>query len=121
MTRPNQMTQARNPRPETDDVGLKVFTALLERRALFLGAENLRLRACLERATGVQWDTTNFSELTTEQMDEMLVHEMANGLQMSIEDARKLVEQNKAMANPSQMETPIHTGVTPEELRSSES
>ena len=96
------LTQTRNPQPDVDDQGRKVFLALLERRALFLSHENLRLRACLERATGTQWDSTNFADLTAEQMDEIVANEISVGLRMSIEDARALVEQNKAMANPDQ-------------------
>mgnify|MGYP001593647029 CR=1 FL=1 len=99
------LTQTRNPIPDADDEGRKVFMALLERRALFLSHENLRLRACLERATGTQWDSTDFADLTAEQMDEIVANEMSVGLRLSIEDARELVRQNKAMANPSQNET----------------
>lgn len=106
MTRPDQSTQLRNPMPDADDEGAKIYNALLVRRCLYLGHENLRLRACLERATGVQWDSTNLADPTPEELDELVVQDMARGLRMSVEAARALVGQNKAMANPTQVETP---------------
>jgi hypothetical protein len=106
MTRPDASTALRAPIPDADDEGRKIYVALLERRALFLGHENLRLRACLERATGVAWDSTNLADPTPEQLDELVAQDMARGLRLSIERARELVGQNKAMANPTQLETP---------------
>jgi hypothetical protein len=106
MTRPNPSTQMRNPIPDVDEEGTRIYVALLTRRCVFLAHENLRFRACLERATGVQWDDTNLGDPTSEELDELVAQDIARGLQMSIEDARKLVSQNKAMANPSQKETP---------------
>ena|ERR1700754_225792 len=106
MTRPNQSTALRAPIPEVDDEGRAIYLALLERRNIMLTRENLRLRACMERATGISWDATDLTDPTAEQMDEMVIQDMARGLRMSVEDARTLVLQNKAMANPSQKEVP---------------
>lgn len=106
MTRPTQSTALRNPNPEADDIGRKIYQAMLERRVLMLSMENIRLRACLERATGTPWDSQNIADYTSEQMDEMVIRDLMQGLRMTMKDARALVGQNKAMANPSQKEPP---------------
>lgn len=92
--------------PEADDEGRAIYLGLLERRNILLSRENLRLRACLERATGQPWDATNLADPTNEELDEMVAQDIARGLRMTVEDARTLVSQNKAMANPTQVETP---------------
>lgn len=105
MTRPDPSPQLRNPFPEKDDEGRKIYIALLERRNLMLTHQNTRLRACLERATGEQWDNTEVADLSAEQMDEIVAQDIARGLRMSVENARAIVVQNKAMANPTQLES----------------
>ncbi|AZS12584.1 hypothetical protein HWB99_gp048 [Mycobacterium phage DrLupo] len=105
MSRPAQSTAMQAPIPERDEEGRAIYLALLERQNILLSRENLRLRACLERATGTSWDSTDLADPTPEQLDEMVAQDMARGLRMSIEDARELVSQNKAMANPTQVET----------------
>jgi hypothetical protein len=106
MTRPAQSTALRAPIPEADEEGRAIYLALLERQNIMISRENLRLRACLERATGQAWDATDLSDPTPEQLDELVAQDIARGLRMTIEDARALVSQNKAMANPTQVETP---------------
>lgn len=106
MTRPDQSTSLQAPIPERDEQGRAIYLALLERQNIMLSRENLRLRACLERATGVAWDATDLADPTPEQLDELVVQDIARGLRMNVEDARELVRQNKAMANPTQVETP---------------
>lgn len=105
MTRPAQSTALRAPVPEQDEEGRAIYLALLERQNIMLSRENLRLRACLERATGQAWDASNLADPTPEQLDEMVAQDIARGLRMTLEDARALVSQNKAMANPTQVET----------------
>lgn len=112
MTRPAQSSVVRNPMPDKDPETLKIYAALLQRRALMLTNENFQLRACLERATGVQWDNTNVADIGPELLDEMVAQDIARGLRMTVEEARELVRQNKVMANPSDEEHPMDSAPT---------
>ncbi|AAN02100.1 gp46 [Mycobacterium phage Barnyard] len=114
MSRPMQSTTLRAPIPEQDEEGRAIYLALLERQNLMLCRENIRLRACLERATGQAWDSSNLADPTNEQLDEMVAQDIARGLRMTVEDARILVQQNKAMANPTQVETPEDRAPSPD-------
>ena len=108
MTAPRvpQSTTLRAPRPDIDEDGKRLYIGVLERRCIMLGHENLRLRACLERATGQPWDSTNLADPTPEELDELVAGELARGLRMPMADARELVRNNKVLANPTQVETP---------------
>jgi hypothetical protein len=109
-------TALRTPIPDADEEGRIVWTALLERRCIMLGHENIRLRACLERATGQPWDSVELADPTPAQLDELVAGEMARGLRIPMAEARKRVEFHKQMANPSQSEI----SQVPDELRSPE-
>lgn len=103
MTQPNtiiQSTELRNPTPDSTDEGQKIYIALLERRLMYFALRDMKLRACLELATGVPYDTTDFSELTFGDIQELISQDMARGLNISITESRKRVSENKIMSNP---------------------
>lgn len=110
MTRPNPhpLSSTQLKLPVTDDSieGLKIENALLMRRNLYLLHADLKLRACLELATGVPWDSENLTDLSGDKLEEHVANNMAHGLRIPIEEARRRVEKHKRLANPSQIETP---------------
>ena len=93
-------TQLRNPIPASTDEGKKVYIALLERRLLFYMLRDVKLRACLELATGVPYDTVDFSSLSFDDLNEYIALDMSRGLKISIQEARERVQTNKIMSNP---------------------
>lgn len=110
MTRPNPRplasTQLKVPVTDDSFEGVKVENALLHRRCLFLLTADVKLRAALELATGVPWDSENLTDLSGDKLEEHVARNMSHGLQIPIEEARKRVAKNKRLANPSQIETP---------------
>lgn len=102
--RRTQSSALRSPMPEQTPEGANIYLNLVEARMIILTRENLRLRACLEAATGQAWDAVNTGGLTNEQIDEYVSQDISRGLNLSIEDARSLVQENKLTANPSQVE-----------------
>jgi len=98
-------TRLRVPDNNTLD-GLKVENALLLRRLLMLITREAKTLAALELATGVPWDDVNLTDMTGPELEEYVAQELAHGLGISIEDARTRVTDNKALANPSQVEVP---------------
>lgn len=95
-----QSSELRTPSPESTDEGRIVYTALLERRILYYILRDIKLRAALELATGVPYDSTDFSELSFDDLQEMIAQDMARGLRLSIQEARERVQSNKIMSNP---------------------
>lgn len=102
--RPAQSTRLRSPMPEETSEGKDIYLGFLERYNILLTRENLRLRACLELATGQPWDSVDTADMSNEDIDEYVARDIARGLNLSIKDARSLVAENKVTANPSQVE-----------------
>ena len=100
MTRPDPSTQLRVPAPEVTNEGKLVYIAALERRVLFYTLRDVKMRAALELATGVPYDSVDFSELTFSDLEEMIASDMARGLNITMEEARKRVSENKIISNP---------------------
>lgn len=100
MIQTGSSTQLRNPMPDSTDEGKKVYIALLERRLLFYMLRDVKLRACLELATGVPYDTVDFSSLSFDDLNEYIALDMSRGLKISIQEARERVQTNKIMSNP---------------------
>ena len=103
MTRPAPSTVLRTPTPEDTNEGKLVYIAALERRVLFSALRDIKMRAALELATGVPYDSVNFNELTFDDIEEMIAEDMARGLNISIEEARKRVALNKVISNPDKL------------------
>ena len=99
---PVASTQLKTPILDHNAEGLKVENALLYRRLLYLMQQDIKLRAALELATGESWDSENLTDLTGDQLEEIVANNMAHGLQIPIEEARKRVKDHKIMANPAQ-------------------
>jgi hypothetical protein len=87
--------------------GLKVENGLLFRRCVLLHTLEIRLRAALELATGVPWDSYDSTDLSQDKLDELVAQNISRGLRIPMAEARKRVRENKASANPTQVETPI--------------
>jgi hypothetical protein len=100
---PVASTQLKTPILDHNAEGLKVENALLHRRLLYLMQQDIKLRAALELATGEPWDSQNLTDLSGDQLEEVVANNMAHGLQISMEEARKRVRDHKAMANPAQI------------------
>lgn len=94
------MAQLRNPLMDTGEAGEKVYTALLERRLILLTTMEVRLRAALELATGVPWDSENLADLSSDGLENVVAENMARGLGISKMEALKRVRQNKITASP---------------------
>lgn len=100
MTRPDQSTQLRVPAPEGTNEGRLIYIAALERRILALTLVDMKMRAALEFATGVPYDTVDFSNLTFGDIEEYISQDIARGLNITLEEARKRVAENKIISNP---------------------
>lgn len=96
----SQSTELRTPTPESTDEGKAVYIALLERRVLYYILKDIKMRAALELATGVPYDSADFSELSFDDLQEVIAQDMARGLRLSIQEARERVQTNKIMSNP---------------------
>ncbi len=99
----NQSTQLRSPTPDSTDEGKIVYIAMLERKILFYLLRDLKMRAALEIATGVPYDSTDLTELTFDQIEEIISQDMARGLNISLQEARERVSNNKVMSNPNEV------------------
>jgi hypothetical protein len=106
-SRQQRNTHIKNPIVDDTMEGLKVYTALLERRNYFLNHNELRLRAALELATGVSWDSEDIAGLEGEQLEMKVAERMAMGLNISIPQARERVRHHRAMASPTQLKSPL--------------
>lgn len=95
-----QSTQLRNPTPDTTDEGQKVYIALLERRVIYYALRDIKMRACLELATGVPYDTHDITNLSFDDLGELIAQDMSQGLKISLQEARERVQSNKIMSNP---------------------
>lgn len=96
----DQSTLLRNPTPDSTDEGRIVYIAALERRLLFYMLRDVKMRAALELATGVPYDSTNFENLSFDDLQELIAQDMSRGLNISIQEARERVQSNKIIANP---------------------
>lgn len=96
----DQSTLLRNPTPDSTDEGRIVYIAALERRLLFYMLRDVKMRAALELATGVPYDSTNFENLSFDDLQELIAQDMSRGLNISIQEARERVHNNKVISNP---------------------
>ena len=96
----SQSTELRNPTPDSTDQGKLVYIAALERRVLYYSIRDVKMRAALEIATGIPYDSTDFSQLSFEDLEEMIAQDMSRGLNISLVEARKRVQDNKVISNP---------------------
>ena len=110
---PISSTQLKVPVNDLTIEGVKVENALLHRRLLMLHTLELKLRAALELATGVPWDSENLTDLSGDQLEELVARNMAHGLNLPMSEALKRIEEHKRLANPSQIETS-----TPQDIKS---
>ena len=105
--RPVQSTELRNPAFELrSDVNQKIYIAALERRLVHLSIRDVQLRSALEAATGRAYDSFDPTGMSYEDICEVVAKDMSRGLNLSIDVARSLVQENSVTANPSQMEKP---------------
>lgn len=100
MTRPAPSTQLRNPTPDSTEAGKAIYVALLERRIIYYIVRDIKMRAALELATGVPYDSVNLNDLSSEDIAEIIAQDMSRGLNISVEDARARVSENRITANP---------------------
>lgn len=100
MTRPSPSTLLRVPTPEDTDEGKIIYIAALERRLLFYTLRDVKMRAALELATGVPYDEVKFEDLSFVDIKNIIIQEMARGLNISVEDATERVNSNIIMSNP---------------------
>ena len=100
MTRPAPSTQLRNPTPDSTEVGKEVYIALLERRIIYYIVRDVKMRAALELATGVPYDSVNLNDLSLEEIEEIVAQDMSRGLNISVEEAHTRVSENRITANP---------------------
>ena len=101
----NISTQMRNPGIDlSSDVGQKIYTAALERRCLLLSIRDVQLRSVCELATGRPYDSFDPSGLTYDQLMDQVAHDMAAGLNISLNQAKEIVAKNRTTSNPTQVE-----------------
>lgn len=104
--RPPRSTQLRNAQIDTPEAK-EVYIALLERRNHFLNHNELKLRAALELATGVSWDSEDIAGLEGEALQAKVAENMARGLNISISQARDVVKRHRDMAASTQLKSPL--------------
>lgn len=100
MTRPAPSTLMRVPAPEDTNEGKLLYIAALERRLIFYIIRDVKMRAALELATGVPYDEVDFSTMSYADLENMVVNDMARGLNISLEDSRERIQTNKIMSSP---------------------
>ncbi len=103
MPRPRlpQSTQLRNPSLELQtEANMKIYIAALERKVIHLSMRDVQLRSALEAATGRAYDSFDPSGMKYEDICEVIAQDLARGLNLSINDARSLVQENCQTANP---------------------
>lgn len=92
MTMPKESSQINSAFPDRTIDGLAKYCAALERKLVHLTLKDVRMRTVCEIATGAAYDSFDPSDMTFEQLQEQVAHDMARGLKMSIQEARELVE-----------------------------
>lgn len=107
MTRPNrvQSTQLKVPVTDGDIESLKAENAILMRRLFMLTHSDIKLRAALECATGVPWDSEDLTELHGEALEHHIARNIAHGTGFSIEETKEKIAHHRRLANRSQVET----------------
>lgn len=104
MTRPAPSTQLRNPTPDQTDEGLRVYCAALERRLILMTLRDIKLRTVCELATGQPYDSYDPCDLSSEDLMEQVAQDLSRGLNLSIQEARSRVAQNRQLSSPTQTE-----------------
>lgn len=100
-------TTVRTPRNDDTMQGLLIENALLQRRNLYLTQQDIKLRAALELATGVPWDSEDLAGLHDETLEEVLARNYAHGHHISMAEAHRIVKENRHMASPTQVKKPL--------------
>ena len=100
-----ESTQLRNPTPDQTDAGLRVYCAALERRLILMTIRDIKLRSVCELATGQPYDSYDPSDLTFDEIMEQVAQDMSRGLNLSIQEARSRVAQNRQLSSPTQTES----------------
>jgi hypothetical protein len=100
VTRPAPTTQLRVPAPQDTNEGRLLYIAVLERKVIAYSLREIKMRAALELATGVPYDEVDFSKMSYSDLEEMIAQDIARGLNISIENARERVADNKVISNP---------------------
>ena len=103
---PVSSTQLKVPMNDLTIEGVKLENALLHRRLILLTHMEIRLRVALELATGVPWDSENTTDLSGDRLEELVANNMAHGLRITVEEAKKRIQEHKILANPNQVESP---------------
>jgi hypothetical protein len=92
--------------PDLTDEGLKIENALLYRRMILLETQHIQFCAALEMATGVPWDNTDLHSLDADGLEEVVAQNMAHGLGIGYQDARKRIRINKELTDKTQAKRP---------------
>ena len=108
-TQPPSSTVVKVPINDTTNEGLHTELGVFQRRNILLTIQELKLRAALELATGVPWDSVNVVELDGDALIDVVTRNYAHGHNMPMADARKIIEENRVMANPAQKKTAAST------------
>jgi hypothetical protein len=107
MERPVQSTQLRNPSLDlVSDIRQKIYIAALEKQVIAFARRDVQWRALAEAATGVPYDAFDPANMSVEDIKNTVVNDMVRGLNITLDEARSLVNENWQTANPSQMEAP---------------
>ncbi|UOW93371.1 hypothetical protein SEA_LABELLE_45 [Mycobacterium phage Labelle] len=107
-TRVPQSTELRSPSGELiGDERQKIYIAALEKQIVRLSIRDVQFRSALEAATGRPYDSFDPRGMSYEDICEVIASDLARGLNLSIQEARSLVQENSQTANPSQMEKSI--------------
>lgn len=100
MTRPAPSTQLRVPAPQDTNEGKLLYIAALERKVISYSLRDIKMRAALEIATGVPYDEVDFSTMSFDDLREMVVQDIARGLNISVEEATNRVRDNIISSSP---------------------
>ena len=95
-------TRLRNPMPDQSDEGLKIENALLYRRLILLETMVVKYCAALELATGTPWDSSELTSLDQDGLEQVVAQNLAHGLNIGIQEARKRIRANQITVGSSQ-------------------
>lgn len=103
------MTQTRHPLIDlvyNDETGR--YIGMLERKLVVMQLENIRFRALLERLTGDMWDDKTFVAEDAE-IHQIAIDALVRRLQIPEAEARKMVDERWAAANPPEPDPSLAT------------
>jgi hypothetical protein len=90
----------RVPAPQDTNEGKLLYIAALERKVISYSLRDIKMRAALEIATGVPYDEVDFSTMSFDDLREMVVQDIARGLNISVEEATNRVRDNIISSSP---------------------